>query len=327
MVTQHRIATGRETLSRPISFERAALVALMLAAMLLRFYRLAAQDIWGDEAFSIFLSGQPLAHVIAGGADTHPPFYPALLFFWLRLVGENAFATRALSALIGVLAVPLIFVLAKKLANARVAFFTALLTTVSPLLIYYSQETRMYELVTVLALGSAYLCVGVLLRERQSVGTGEQGGERLNFSPASLPHSLSYLAITALAMYTHYSAFYVWVAQNIFAGWLWVKSTVSLRHMSLRGAADQVQGVEKTVVEMQTETAQQDAQATKQHLHRTQVQVSHWSREEIASSQSAAPLAGKPLLAMTRLIYKLQCTPQPSHGFGGLSLNKFVRQC
>ena len=60
-----------------------ALIGLILMAFVLRVYRLDTQDLWGDEAFSIFLSQMPLGQVIAGAADTHPPFYPLLLFLWI----------------------------------------------------------------------------------------------------------------------------------------------------------------------------------------------------------------------------------------------------
>lgn len=179
-------------------FETIFLLLLILLAAVLRWYRLTAQDIWGDEAFSIWLSQQPLNVVIAGASDTHPPFYPFLLFLWIPLAGTTAFATRTLSVLIGILAVPLVFVLANRLTQRpRVKWFAAILMTVSPLMIYYSQETRMYELVTILALASTYF----VLRW---------------FEEASPRVSLLYLFSTLLAIYTHYSAFFVLVAQNIF---------------------------------------------------------------------------------------------------------------
>ncbi len=219
-------ATGRETLSRPIQFSQVALLALVLLALALRLYRLAAQDIWGDEAFSIFLSGQTLPQVLAGGADTHPPFYPLLLFFWLRVVGDpspvsGAFAARALSALIGVLIVPLIFVLGKRIARARVAWFAAILATVSPLLIYYSQETRMYELVTVLMCASCLTLIP--FQQKKEDERGEMKEER------GTPKAGMYFLSTLLAMYTHYSAFFVWIAQNVWVAWEWLG-------VSLRGA-------------------------------------------------------------------------------------------
>ncbi len=172
-----------------------ALLLLILITAALRFYRLSAQDIWGDEAFSISLSQQLLATVVAGASDTHPPFYPLLLFFWLRLVGSQAFATRALSALIGILVVPLIFVFARRLTTSpRVPWLASILAAVSPLLIYYSQETRMYELVAVLSLASVSLLPSPVVRGR---------GWGWGFT-------------TLLALYTHYSAFFILAAENVF---------------------------------------------------------------------------------------------------------------
>ena len=194
-------------------WEKIALGSLILVALAVRWYRLSAQDIWGDEAFSIFLSQQSLPYVVAGGADTHPPLYPFLLFVWLQLVGSSAFATRALSALIGVLAIPLIFVLAKRMtARPRVPWLAAILTALSPLLIYYSQETRMYELVAILSLASICLLPSFLKRGR------------------------AWWLITLLALYTHYSAFFVLAAENIFALIHWRKD----RSMLLRWIAMQV---------------------------------------------------------------------------------------
>lgn len=176
-----------------------AFAALLFLAFALRVYRLDAQDIWGDEAFSIFLSQQSLNVVVAGASDTHPPFYPFLLWGWLQLVGSSAFATRALSALIGTLVVPLMFVLAKQIAAPRRAvWFAAWFATISPLLIYYSQETRMYELVAILALASTYLAVRVIQTRRARLDA-------------------AYWFVSALAIYTHYSAFFVLAAQNLFA--------------------------------------------------------------------------------------------------------------
>ncbi len=180
-------------------WEKLRLGALILLALALRLYRLDAQDVWGDEAFSIFLSQQPLNVVVAGASDTHPPFYPFLLFLWLDLAGASAFATRTLSALIGTLIVPLIFVLAKRAtAPPRVGQLAAFLATISPLLIYYSQETRMYELVAMLALASTYLAARFVQVQ-------------------SARKSSAYWLCTALAIYTHYSAFFVVAAQNLFA--------------------------------------------------------------------------------------------------------------
>lgn len=192
-------------------WEKIALGLLILVAFAIRLYRLSGQDIWGDEAFSIYLSQQPLPYVVAGGADTHPPLYPFLLFIWLQLAGPSAFATRALSALIGVLAIPLIFVLAQRMTSRpRVPWLAAILATISPLLVYYSQETRMYELVAIMSLAS--VCLLPSLANSQN----------------KWRNSTMYFIATLLALYTHYSAFFVLAAENIFALIHWRKDRSTL---------------------------------------------------------------------------------------------------
>lgn len=233
--------------------EKIGLLILILLAAALRFYRLNSQDIWGDEAFSIFLSKMSLLAVIAGAADTHPPFYPLFLFLWLRLVGDSAFATRALSALTGILIIPLIFCFAKRVCapRTRVAWFAAILSAVSPLLIYYSQETRMYELVTLLALASMYFTLGLIspspLALAHQHGTIQNVRSTVASSRADARPSparrgwgvgegeVAYFLSTLLAMYTHYSAFYVWIAENIFVAALWWKNRAAVGGRAIKG--------------------------------------------------------------------------------------------
>ena len=170
---------------------------IALVAFGLRLYALDQQDIWGDEAFSIWLSSQPLPHVIAGGADTHPPLYPFLLFLWLRFAGSQPFAVRFLSAFFGTLITPLAYVLGVRAFRRTTGRLAALLTAVSPVLIYYSQETRMYGLVTLLTAASVYWTIR-LLRE---AGSARLWG--------------AYSLTTLAAAYTHYYAFLVLLAENL----------------------------------------------------------------------------------------------------------------
>jgi 4-amino-4-deoxy-L-arabinose transferase-like glycosyltransferase len=170
---------------------------VVLLAFSLRLYAIDRQDIWGDEAFSIWLSSQPLPEVVAGGADTHPPLYPFLLYLWMRLSGSSALAVRLLSAAIGTLTVPVVYALGRRAFGQAAGFVAALLAAVSPALVYYAQETRMYVLVTLLAAASVYWTLRVF-REPRSIGAW-----------------LAYLLATLAAAYTHYYAFFVVLAENL----------------------------------------------------------------------------------------------------------------
>jgi mannosyltransferase len=173
------------------------ILLVLLLAFGLRLYAIARQDIWGDEAFSIWLSSQPLPQVVAGGADTHPPLYPFLLYLWLRLAGSSPLAVRFLSALVGTLVVPLVYLLGRRAFGRRAGILAALLAAVSPALVYYSQETRMYGLVTLLAVASIYGTV------RAPLGRGRTSAY------------VAYFFVTLGAVYTHYYAFFVVLGENL----------------------------------------------------------------------------------------------------------------
>jgi mannosyltransferase len=210
----------------------------VLFAFGLRLYAIDRQDIWGDEAFSIWLSSQPLPQVVAGGADTHPPLYPVFLHIWLRAAGSNPFVTRFLSAAIGTLILPVVYVLGRRafapakpgskesqpaspLADGRgVGGVATLLTAISPVMIYYSQETRMYGLVTLMAAASVYWAMRLLLGARS---------KRI---------WLAYFAATLAAAYTHYYAFFVILAENLVLIAYWLRRhqrATAIRWLAVQG--------------------------------------------------------------------------------------------
>lgn len=200
---------------------------IVLLAFGLRLYAIDRQDIWGDEAFSIWLSSQPLPQVVAGGADTHPPLYPFLLYLWLRPVGSSPLAVRFLSTVIGTLTVPVVYLLGRRAFGLATGGLAALLVAVSPVLIYYSQETRMYGLVTLLTAASVY------------------GTMRAFQTPPSIGVWSVYLLTTLGAAYTHYYGFFVILAENLviipfllcrrrgpdLRRWLAVQGTIALAYL------------------------------------------------------------------------------------------------
>ena len=180
-------------------------VVLLLAAFALRVFRLDAQSIWYDEAFSVYLAHFDLAEITARtAADIQPPFYYYLLHFWIGGAGDSEFALRFLSLFFGVATIPLLYVTALRLfANRTAALIAALLATFSPLYLWYSQEARMYTLITFLLLLSSY----ALLRELE----GNDGIEGTGWVVFALTN--------IAAIYTHYFAFVVIGFQILFTAY------------------------------------------------------------------------------------------------------------
>ncbi len=173
-------------------------ITICFAAFVLRVFRLEVQSLWYDEAFSVYLAHFDLATITARtAADIQPPFYYYLLHFWIALAGDSEFAVRFLSLFFGVLTIPLLFVTAHRLLDRQSARIAALLATLSPLYVWYSQEARMYTLITFLLLLSSYALWRAL----------EQNDRRwwIIFALANIA-----------AVYTHYFAFAIIAFQVLF---------------------------------------------------------------------------------------------------------------
>lgn len=107
---------------------------------------------WLDEAFSWSLSRQTIPNLLlATASDNNPPFYYLLLHFWL-IPNQSEFFLRLPSVFCGIVSVFLIYAIAKRLFNKKIAFTSAMMFSLSPLLIYFSAETRMYSLWLMLTL-------------------------------------------------------------------------------------------------------------------------------------------------------------------------------
>lgn len=126
-----------------------ALVALTAAAAVLRLYGIGHQSLWFDEAYTVMLVKLPLGHMLntIPRTESTPYLYYLLAWVWTHIFGRGAIDLRALSALIGTAVVPVAYMATNRLLdNRRAALSVAALATVNPLLIWYSQEARAYEL-------------------------------------------------------------------------------------------------------------------------------------------------------------------------------------
>jgi 4-amino-4-deoxy-L-arabinose transferase-like glycosyltransferase len=181
----------------------ALLVLVTLLALGLRLYRLDAQSLWYDEGFSVYLGRMDLSQITERtAADIQPPLYYYLLHGWIGLLGDGEKTLRGLSLLFGVLTVPLIYAGALALFRSRLAgLLASLLVAVSPLHLWYSQEVRMYSLLTFLCLLSSYLLL-VVLRE--------EGRWR------AMALWAAYTMVCIAALYTHYFAFSVLAFQGVY---------------------------------------------------------------------------------------------------------------
>ena len=131
----------------------AAVTALTVLAAVLRFYRIGHQGFWFDEANTALLvhfsPGKMLG--LIPQTESTPPLYYCVAWVWARVFGYGEAPLRALSAVCGVLLVPVVYATGAKLVSRRTGLIAAALAACSPLLIWYSQEARSYEMLALLA--------------------------------------------------------------------------------------------------------------------------------------------------------------------------------
>ncbi|MGC8837246.1 MAG: glycosyltransferase family 39 protein, partial [Anaerolineae bacterium] len=139
--------------------ERASCFGVLLVALALRLWRLGADSLWYDETVTLFIAREDWARLTAHTAgDIHPPLYYYLQHVWLAAAGTGEFAAAFFSLFFGVLAVALVYRLARDLTGqGTVSLLAGLLAALSPYHLWYSQEVRMYTLGACLGLGAGLL--------------------------------------------------------------------------------------------------------------------------------------------------------------------------
>ncbi|MCO5211628.1 MAG: glycosyltransferase family 39 protein [Caldilinea sp.] len=204
-------STGNIAPERASTLWRVALLAIVLLAFGLRAYRLDFQSLWSDEGISLQRAQMALPEMLGAMPVEHMPGYFALLNGWVRVAGESDYALRFLSLWASVLAVALIYRLARDLGAGTnghsltmpVGVAAALLMATNAFQLWYAQEARMYSWLLAAALVSALALWRLVVRR----GNGWLWGTL-------------YAVATAWCVYLHLYGALVPLAQAIFVmGW------------------------------------------------------------------------------------------------------------
>ncbi len=131
-------------------------------------------------------------------SDTSPPFYYLLLYAWTRLLGTSDVILRLFSILCSLACLPLLAAVARRIGGQSAVVPACLLFALSPLGVYFSTEGRMYSLLWLCVLGTAW--VSLLLQQ-------ERSGWLLY---------ASWVGTSALGFLTHYFFLWPWLAMVAF---------------------------------------------------------------------------------------------------------------
>jgi mannosyltransferase len=134
-----RISTWLVELESKPTYIYLVLIAIILIAGSMRFYKLGEWSFWGDEMFTIGGKEDGFNYSLARRSISL-----TLIQVAVALVGTSEWSARLVPALIGVVSVPILYFPVRKMFGPKVALATALLLAVSPWHLYWSQNARFY---------------------------------------------------------------------------------------------------------------------------------------------------------------------------------------
>ena len=162
------------------------------------FLNIDRASIWFDEAFSAYITQFNFGEIAAYTAtDVHPPLYYWLLKIWEMLFGTSEVALRSMSVFFGGVAIVAGYLLSRRLFGRLVGAVSLLFMVLSPMIIRYSDEARMYTLAAAIVLIASYILVYATSQKRRWPW-------------------IVYGVFVALGMLTHYFTALAWIAH-----WLW----------------------------------------------------------------------------------------------------------
>jgi mannosyltransferase len=201
-LSSYREALGELVRSRSRVFWIVAGVTALAAVV--RFATLGLQSYHHDEivtATRILPGSFWHAMDAVGYSESAPPLYYVLAWLWTQVTGTGEFGLRSVSALAGVLTVPVGYLLGAELRGRRTGIAAAALVAVNPMLVWYSQEARAYSLFVLLtAVSFLYF-----LRARRPAGQSRDVALWGVFS--------------GLALATHYFALFPVAAEALWLLW------------------------------------------------------------------------------------------------------------
>lgn len=143
----------------------AAVWLVLLLAAGVRLWQLDYHSIWFDEAVSLQWAKSDPAFIWQKTfplvEEKHPPVYYLGLHYWRAWMGwfglgDNDAVLRLFGSLLGVATVGGMLLLAQRLSGKITGLLTGLLVALAPVLVWYSQELRMFQPATTGLVWGAY---------------------------------------------------------------------------------------------------------------------------------------------------------------------------
>ncbi len=185
--------------ARSPALDACVCAAIAFVAAGLRFFELGKVSFWYDEVVTMRLarsgSARELVNRLFEIDATRAPLQPLLLQIWLQSFGTSEFTARAFSVLCGIATVLLVYQIGRAAFDSATGLWAAWLAALSPLLIVYSREARMYAWLVLVTC----LCWRLLLALRHSFTVSKAAVYVFCLVALVYSHPLGLLMLSALA--------------------------------------------------------------------------------------------------------------------------------
>jgi hypothetical protein len=168
VISRPRFALPHPRVARWEVVGTVALVALLFGWSFLLKVRGVSMSYWIDEGLSTGIASHPLTDIPSVlRQDGSPPLYYMLLHVWTSVFGSGEVSTHWLSMVFGLLCVPAGLWAGWSLFGRTVGLVAAAIAALDPFITSYSNETRMYSLLALMALlGTAFFLHAFVYRRR-----------------------------------------------------------------------------------------------------------------------------------------------------------------
>jgi uncharacterized membrane protein len=176
------------------------LAAVVVVAAGLRSFQLGRLSFWYDEVVTMRLAraGNPgalLGRLFEIDAS-RAPLHPLLLQAWTATLGASEAAARSFSVLCGTATVVLVYAIGRCAFDPATGRWAAWLAALSPALIVYSREARMYAWLVLVTVLAWWLLLGL----RRSFTAGKGAAYAVSLTAMSYSHPLGLLMAATLAL-------------------------------------------------------------------------------------------------------------------------------
>ena len=173
-------------------------IGLLILNFIIKIFYLNINDIVDDEPFTIFHAQMDISTIIMElSKGNNPPLFEIILHYWIKLFGISEFSVRFLPFLFSVTTVYFIYKIGLTFFNSRIAILSSLLFTFSTYSAFFSHETRVYPLLTLLTVISMFAFLHLIKNNKNKL-------------------YITILIISNVLLgYAHYFGFFVMITQML----------------------------------------------------------------------------------------------------------------